>query len=61
VGKARTPMIVINAEEDHLARRTEAQVVIEKIKNPLNRLVVIGGTNHTTISIDFEKSMKVIG
>ncbi len=52
-------MMVALAKDDIAVRNSTTIEIIDKIGNPANRVIEIEA-NHTTISIDFELSSKVI-
>ncbi len=52
--------MVALAKEDVAVRNSATIEIIDKIGNPANRVIEIEGADHTTISIDFELSSKVI-
>lgn len=58
--KQRTPFLLVNAGQDTVVRNTTSEEVMKKVGNSQNKKVVVPDADHTTISIEVDKSMKVI-
>jgi len=54
--KCKTPILLSLAKDDVAVRNSTAIEIIDKIGNPLNRVIEIEGADHTNISIDLELS-----
>jgi pimeloyl-ACP methyl ester carboxylesterase len=52
LSEQRTPVLIVNAQNELVVRNTESVEILKKIKNPQNKLVEIRGADHTTISIE---------
>lgn len=52
--------MVALAKEDTMVRNSATIDLIDKIANPINRVIEIEGADHTTICIDLELSSQVI-
>ena len=51
-GEARIPMLVVTASGDTVVRNSATKELLDKIRNPQNRMIEMAGTDHTTLSIE---------